>query len=135
MPITMQQVQAAQSIIPLLKSYNTCLTLTIVTLQAAFSFAIPFFTSTSYLLSWALILVVLCLHLLGAYSFSRSLDALGVERKRMIGLYTLVPFGNIFCMVELSKAVNARMKAIGVTRKMNDADIRVIERQALEQHW
>jgi hypothetical protein len=47
----MQQVQVAQSIIPLLKSYNSCLTLTIVTLQAAFSFAIPFFTSTSHLLS------------------------------------------------------------------------------------
>jgi hypothetical protein len=124
----MQQVQSSQSIIPLLKSYNRCLTLTIVTLQAAFSFAIPFFTSTSNLLSCALILVVLCLHLLGAYSFSRSLEVLGVERKRMIGLYTLIPFGNIFCVVELSKAVNARMKAIGVTRKMNDAEIREIER-------
>ena len=127
----MQQVQVAQSIIPLLKSYNSCLTLTIVTLQAAFSFAIPFFTSTSHLLSWALILVVLCLHLFSAYSFSRSIELLGVERRRMAGLYTLLPFGNIVCMVELSKAVNARMKAIGVTRKMNDADIRVIERQAL----
>jgi hypothetical protein len=124
----MQQVQSSQSIIPLLKSYNTCLILTIVTLQAAFSFAIPFFTSTSNLLSCALILVVLCLHLLGAYSFSRSLEVLGVERKRMLGLYTLIPFGNIFCVVELSKAVNARMKAIGVTRKMNDAEIREIER-------
>jgi len=124
----MQQVQSSQSIIPLLKSYNRCLTLTIVTLQAAFSFAIPFFTSTSNLLSCALILVVLCLHLLGAYSFSRSLEVLGVERKRMLGLYTLIPFGNIFCVVELSKAVNARMKAIGVTRKMNDAEIREIER-------
>jgi hypothetical protein len=124
----MQQVQSAQSIIPLLKRYNSCLILTIVTLQAAFSFAIPFFTSTSNLLSCALILIVLCLHLLGAYSFSRSLDVLGVDRKRMIGLYTLIPFGNIFCMVELSKAVNARMKAIGVTRKMNDAEIREIER-------
>jgi hypothetical protein len=124
----MQQVQSSQSIIPLLKSYNRCLTLTIVTLQAAFSFAIPFFTSASNLLSCALILIVLCLHLLGAYSFSRSLEVLGVDRKRMIGLYTLIPFGNIFCMVELSKAVNARMKAIGVTRKMNDAEIREIER-------
>jgi hypothetical protein len=124
----MQQVQSAQSIIPLLKSYNSCLILTIVTLQAAFSFAIPFFTSTSNLLSCALILVVLCLHLLGAHSFSRSLELLGVDRKRMIGLYTLIPFGNILCVVELSKAVNARMKAIGVTRKMNDAEIRDIER-------
>jgi len=123
----MQQVQSAQSIIPLLKSYNSCLILTIVTLQAAFSFAIPFFTISSNLLQLALILIVLCLHLLGAYSFSRSLEVLGVERKRMIGLYTLIPFGNIFCMVELSKAVNARMKAIGVTRKMNDAEIREIE--------
>jgi hypothetical protein len=74
---------------------------------------------------------MLCLHLIGAYTFSRSLEVLGVERRWMVGLYTLVPFGNIVCMVELSKAVNARMKAIGVTRKMNDADIRVIERQAL----
>jgi len=124
----MQKVQVAQSIIPLLKSYNTCLTLTIVTLQAAFSFAIPFFTSTSHLLSWALILVVLCLHLLGAYNFSRSLELLGVERRRMIGLYTLVPFGNIFCMVELSKAVNARMKVIGATRGMKYDEIRALER-------
>ncbi len=124
----MQQIQSAQSIIPLLKSYNSCLILTIVTLQAAFSFAIPFFTSSSNLLQLALILVVLCLHLLGAYSFSRSLELLCVDRKRMIGLYTLIPFGNILCVVELSKAVNARMKAIGVTRKMNDTEIRDIER-------
>jgi hypothetical protein len=124
----MQLCQSAQSIIPLLKRYNSCLILTIVTLQAAFSFAIPFFTSTSNLLSCALILVVLCLHLLGAYSFSRSLELLGVDRKRMIGLYTLIPFGNIFCVVELSKAVNAKMKEIGVTRGMNDAEIRDIER-------
>ncbi len=46
----------------------------------------------------------------------------------MIGLYTLIPFGNIFCVVELSKAVNAKMKEIGVTRGMNDAEIRDIER-------
>ena len=124
----MQKVQVAQSIIPLLKSYNTCLTLTIVTLQAAFSFAIPFFTSTSHLLSWALILVVLSLHLLGAYTFSRSIELLGVERNRIIVLYTLVPFGNIFCVVELSKAVNARMKVIGATRGMKYNEIRALER-------
>jgi hypothetical protein len=124
----MQQIQSAQSIIPLLKSYNSCLILTIVTLQAAFSFAIPFFTSTSNLLSCALILVVLCLHLLGAYRFSRSLELLGVDRKRMIGLYTLIPFGNIFCVVELSKAVNARMKEIGATRGMKYDEIRALEK-------
>jgi len=124
----MQQIQSAQSIIPLLKSYNSCLILTIVTLQAAFSFAIPFFTSTSNLLSCALILIVLCLHLLGAYSFSRSLELLGVDRKRMIGLYTLIPFGNVFCVVELSKAVNARMKEIGATRGMKYDEIRALEK-------
>ena len=124
----MQQIQSAQSIIPLLKSYNSCLILTIVTLQAAFSFAIPFFTSTSNLLSCALILIVLCLHLLGAYSFSRSLELLGVNRKRMIGLYTLIPFGNVFCVVELSKAVNARMKEIGATRGMKYDEIRALEK-------
>ncbi len=124
----MQQVQSAQSIIPLLKRYNSCLILTIVTLQAAFSFAIPLFTSSSNLLSCALILVVLCLHLLGAYSFSRSLEVLGVDRKRMIGLYTLIPFGNILCVVELSKAVNARMKEIGATRGMKYDEIRALEK-------
>ena len=131
----MQQVQSAQSIIPLLKSYNSCLILTIVTLQAAFSFAIPFFTSSSNLLQLALILVVLCLHLLGAHCFSRSLELIGVDRKRMIGLYTLVPFGSIFCIIELSKAVNTRMKAIGAARGMKHEEILAVERQALENHW
>lgn len=71
---------------------------------------------------------MLCLHLLGAYSFSRSLEVLGVDRKRMIGLYTLVPFGSIFCVVELSKAVNARMKEIGATRGMKYDEIRALEK-------
>lgn len=131
----MQQSQSAPSIITLIKSYDVCLILTIVTLQAAFSFAIPIFTSTSHLLPWALILLVLSLHLIGAYSFSRSLRVLGVQRMRMIGLYTLVPFGSIFCIIELSKAVNTRMKAIGAARGMKHEEILAIERKALENHW
>ncbi|MFM2223614.1 MAG: hypothetical protein RLZZ78_1871 [Armatimonadota bacterium] len=46
----------------------------------------------------------------------------------MIGLYTLIPFGNIFCVVELSKAVNARMKEIGATRGMKYDEIRALEK-------
>ena len=45
----------------------------------------------------------------------------------MIALYALIPFGNIVCVVELSKAVNANMKEIGATREMSFRNVRAIE--------
>ena len=124
---TMIQEQQPQSIIPLLKSYNACLISTIITIQAALSFAIPSFTSINHLLSWTLASCVFVLHLVGTYCFHLSLVYLGVNRPRMIALYLLIPFGNIPCVVELSKAVNARMKEIGATRGMSLADVKAIE--------
>ena len=129
-----QEQGQQQSIIPLLKSYNASLIFTIISIQAALSFAIPFFTSSIVLLSCAMVISVLVLHLLGTYSFHLSLKHLGVHRPRMIALYLLVPFGNIFCMVALSKAVNADLNAIGATRQMSYADVKAIERHALDQH-
>ena len=52
----------------------------------------------------------------------------------MIALYLLIPFGNIPCVVELSKAVNARMKEIGATRGMSFASVRAIEADIQENH-
>ena len=123
----MIQEQQHQSIVPLLKTYNACLTFTIITIQAALSFAIPIYTSTDPLLSWTLIIGVLVLHLLGAYCFQLSLKSLGLQRPRMIALYALIPFGNIVCIVDLSKAVNANMKDIGATREMSFRNVRAIE--------
>jgi hypothetical protein len=116
-----------QSIVPLLKSYNACLTFTIITIQAALSFAIPFFTSTNHLLSWTLASCVFVLHLVGAYCFHLSLKNLGLQRPRMIALYLTVPFGNIPCVIDLSKVVNAKMKDIGASRGMSLGDIRAME--------
>ncbi len=45
----------------------------------------------------------------------------------MIALYLTVPFANIPCVIDLSKAVNARMKDIGATRGMSLGDIRAKE--------
>jgi uncharacterized membrane-anchored protein YitT (DUF2179 family) len=116
-----------QSIVPLLKTYNACLISTIITIQAALSFAIPFFTGTNHLLSWTLASCVLVLHLVGAYCFHLSLKNLGLQRPRMIALYLIVPFTNIPCVIDLSKAVNAKMRDIGASRGMSLGDIRAIE--------
>lgn len=115
------------SIIPLLKTYNACLISTILTIQAALSFAIPIITGTNHLLSWSLALCVFLLHLVGAYCFHLSLKNLGIKRHRMTALYLIVPFANIPCVIELSKAVNVKMKEIGATRGMSIADIRARE--------
>ena len=125
--LEMNQVQQYQSIVPLLKSYNACLISTIITIQAVLSFAIPIITSTNHLLSWTLPCCVLVLHLVGAYCFYLSLVYLGVKRPRMIALYLLIPFGNVPCVIELSKAVNAKMKDIGATRGMSLASVKAIE--------
>jgi hypothetical protein len=116
-----------QSIVPLLKSYNACLIFTIITIQAALSFAIPIYTGTNHLLTWTLASCVFVLHLVGAYCFHLSLKNLGIKRPRMIALYLIVPFGNIPCVIDLSKAVNAKMKDIGATREMSLGDIRALE--------
>ena len=52
---------------------------------------------------------------------------------RMIALYALIPVGNIPCVVELSKAVNARIEEIGIERSVGFADIKRIERLLLEK--
>lgn len=52
----------------------------------------------------------------------------------MIGLYTLIPFGNIPCVIELLKAVNARMKEIGATPGMGFATVKAIEANIQENH-
>jgi uncharacterized membrane protein YraQ (UPF0718 family) len=130
----MIQEQQHQSIVPLLKSYNACLISTIITIQAALSFAIPIYTSTSNLLSWTLASGVLVLHLLGTYSFHLSLRSLGLQRPRMLALYLIVPFANIPCVVELSRAVNAKMKEIGASRGMSFESVRAIEADIQENY-
>ena len=119
--------QQNQSIAPLLKSYNACLISTIITIQAALSFAIPIYTGTNHLLTWTLACCVFVLHLVGAYCFHLSLKNLGLQRPRMIAFYLIVPFSNIPCVINLSKVVNAKMKDIGATRGMSLGDIRAIE--------
>ena len=116
-----------QSIVPLLKTYNACLISTIITIQAALSFAIPSFTSTNHLLTWTLASCVFVLHLVGTYCFHLSLKNLGLQRPRMIAFYLIVPFANIPCVINLSKTVNAKMKDIGASRGMSLGDIRAIE--------
>jgi len=119
------QRQQYQSIVPLLKSYNASLIFTIISIQAALSFAIPIYTGTNHLLSWTLASCILVLYLVGVYNFHLSLMYLGVKRPRMIALYALIPFGNIPCVVWLSKAVNAKMKDIGASRGMSLESVRV----------
>ena len=124
----MIQEQQHQSIVPLLKSYNSCLISTIITIQAALSFAIPFFNSTNHLLPWTLASGVLVVHLVGAYCFHLSLVHLGIKSPRMIALYLIVPFGNIPCVVWLSKMVKAKQAESntgdGELRLMNAAEIK-----------
>jgi hypothetical protein len=124
----MIQRQQHQSIVPLLKSYNASLIFTIISIQAALSFAIPIYTGTNHLLSWTLASCVLVLHLVGAYCFHLSLVYLGLQRPRMIALYALIPFGNIPCVVWLSRAVKMKQAESNTGDKelrfMNAAEIR-----------
>jgi hypothetical protein len=124
----MIQKQQHQSIVPLLKSYNASLIFTIITIQAALSFAIPIYTGTNHLLSWALVSGVLVLHMVGAYCFHLSLKNLGLQRPRIIALYALIPFGNIPCVVWLSRAVKMKQaesnSSEGEPWLMNAAEIK-----------
>ena len=52
----------------------------------------------------------------------------------MIALYALIPFGNIPCVVELSKAVKAKLKEIGATRGMSFRSVRAIEAEIQENY-
>ncbi len=117
-----------QIIAPLLKSYYACLIFTIISIQAALSFVIPIYTGTNILISWTLASCILVIHLVGAYWFHLSLVHLGLQRPRMIALYALIPFGNIPCVVRLSKAVKAKQAesncSDGELRLMNAAEIR-----------
>ena len=124
----MIQEQQHQSIVPLIKSYNASLISTIITIQAALSFAIPIYTGTNHLLSWTLASGVLLLHLVGVYNFHLSLVYLGIKRPRMIALYALIPFGNIPCVVWLSRAVKMKQaesnSSEGEPWLMNAAEIK-----------
>lgn len=104
-------------------------------LQAAFCFAIPVFTSTNNRVALAYICGVLCLHLIGSYFVSMALMHAKLNRSWRVTLYMLIPLGNIVCMVELSKVVNAKMNAIGATRGMSLREVETLERQAREQYW
>jgi hypothetical protein len=68
-----------------------------------------------------------------ALSFVIPINTGSNIRIRMIALYALIPVGNIPCVVELSKAVNARIEEIGVERSLGFADIKRIERLILEK--
>lgn len=65
---------------------------------------------------------------MGVYWFYLSLVYLGIQRPRMIALYLLIPFGNVPCVIELSKAVKAKQAESntgdGKPRLMNAAEIR-----------
>lgn len=105
---------------------------TIGMLQAAFCFAIPVFTSTNNRVALAYICGVLCLHLIGSYFVSMALKHAKLNRSWRVPLYMLIPLGNIVCMVELSKVVNAKMNAIGATRGMSIASVKAIEAEIQE---
>jgi len=53
---------------------------------------------------------------------------------RMTALYALIPLGNIPCVVELSKAVNAKMKEIGATRGVSFASVMAVEADIQENY-
>jgi len=130
----MIQEQQHQIIAPLLKSYYACLIFTIISIQAALSFVIPIYTGTNILIWLTLASCILVVHLVGTYWFYLSLKNLGLQRPSMIALYALIPLGNIPCVVELFKAVNARIEEIGATREMSLANVKAIEADIQENY-
>jgi hypothetical protein len=125
---TMTSMQ--QSLIPVIKSYNSCILLSIITSQALFSLVVALETNTG--LSIVLGSAVLLLHLGGVVSYFKAINILQDKRKWLLLVYLFVPLGNLYCIVELSKAINLALEHLGIERLIGFADIKRIEKLILE---
>ncbi len=105
-----------QNTIQVIKSYNSCILLTIITAQAIFSFVVALDSNISRILSIVLGSAVLLLHLGGVFSFNKAIKGFQDKGKWMVLVYLLVPLGNLYCIVELSKAINEKLEHIGIPR-------------------
>ncbi len=120
------------NIIQAIKSYNSCILLSNITAQAIFSFVVALDSNVSRVLSIVLGSVVFLLHLGGVIVIHKAIKHLQESRQWMVLVYLLVPLGNLYCIVELSKAINEKLEHLGIERLVGFADIKRIEKLILE---
>jgi hypothetical protein len=121
-----------QNIIQVIKSYNSCILLSIITAQAIFSLVVALDSNISRVLSIVLGSAVLLLHLGGVFSYHKAIKGFQDKGQWMVLVYLLVPLGNLYCIVELSKAINEKLEHLGIERLVGFADIKRIEKLILE---
>ena len=121
------------NIIQVIKSYNSCILLSIITAQAIFSLVVALDSDISRVLLIVLGSAVLLLHLGGVFSFHKAIKGFQDNGQWMVLVYLLVPLGNLYCIVELSKAINEKLEHLGIERLIGFADIKRIETLILEK--
>jgi hypothetical protein len=119
------------NLIRAIKSYNGCILLSIVIAHAMYFLVSVLESNTG--LSIILGSAVLLLHLGGVFVFHKSIKHLQESRQWMLLVYLLVPLGNLYCIVELSKAINEKLEHMGIERLVGFPDIKRIERLILEK--
>lgn len=130
-------------IIEVLRLYNACILLSIITAQALFSLSIPIASPSIPALSILLSLAVLVLHLSGTYSYYRAQKLIGDIPAWTVLMYLLCPLGNLYCIITLSKRINTTLSSlecqlqgnvsnglrnVGIPGVIGFADIRAIEK-------
>ncbi len=120
-----------QNLIRAIKSYNGCILLSIVIANVMYYLVSVLETNTG--LSIVLGSVVFLLHLGGVIVFHKAVKHLQESRQWMVLVYLLVPLGNLYCIVELSKAINEKLEHLGIERLVGFADIKRIEKLILEK--
>ena len=84
------------------------------------------------------------LHLLGVYNYYMALKNLDLVNLKMVALYLVLPLGNLFVIIELSKTINSilekmevevtgnistSLENVGLGRVYSFADIKAIEKR------
>lgn len=103
--------------------------------------------SSSETLPWLLPVLggtVVFLHLMGVFNYYMALKKLDLLNVKMVALYLLLPLGNLFVIIELSKTINSilekmeieitgnistSLRNVGLGRVYSFADIKAIQKR------
>jgi hypothetical protein len=107
-------MQSSSSIVSALKNYNACLLLSIVISCLIYPFAILFYSNldTNPNILITLGLAIACFQLCNGFNFYQAITNLQYANRWVIAPYLLLPLVNVFIIIDLSKAINARLEEI-----------------------
>ena len=111
-----------------LKRYVNCIRLTTITSQMLIGLVLMCVVRVSGTVFWLLVAVTVAMHLGAAFNYFKVLESLDLQSRWMVTLFLFVPLGNIYCIIELSKAINKVLDSLALGRIRGTDDIKRIER-------